>query len=123
MTNAVTAVGSTNQEIVAVIRKGVCMGTTTEFTTESGEFYSPYDVLDWIENYITQVESQRPALKAVFDVIRNYANDDSLDGYTALELIGQYVNHTLDTEAEAALLKKAAADAANGGTGVENAQA
>jgi hypothetical protein len=61
MTNAVTAVGSTNQEIVAVIRKGVCMGTTTEFTTESGEFYSPYDVLDWIENYITQVESQRGA--------------------------------------------------------------
>jgi hypothetical protein len=121
MTNTVSAVGNTNQEIVAVIRKGVCMGTTTEFTTEAGEFYSPYDVLDWIQNYITQVECQRPDLKAVFDVIRDYADDDTLDGYTALDLIGQYVNHALD--AEAALLKQAADDAANGGTGVETAQA
>jgi hypothetical protein len=120
MTNTVTAVGTTNQEILEIIRKGVSMGTTTEFTTESGEFYSPYDVLDWIENYITQVESQRPDLAAVFDVIRDYADDDSLDGHTALDLIGQYVNHALD--AEAALLKQAD-DAANGGTGVETAQA
>jgi hypothetical protein len=123
MTNTVTAVGTTNQEIGAVIRKGVCMGTTTEFTTESGEFYCPYDVLDRIENYITQVESHRPDLKAVFDVIRDYADDDSLDGYTALDLIGQYVNHALNARGGAATLKQADADAANGGTGVETGQA
>jgi hypothetical protein len=93
MTNTATAnaLGTTNQEIFAVIRKGVSMGTTTEFTDESGEFYNPHDVLGWLEDYISKVESKRPDLKEIFVNIRGYANDDSLDGYNALDLIGQCI--------------------------------
>jgi hypothetical protein len=93
MTDTTTAnVGITNQEIFAVIRKGVSMGTTTEFSNkDTGEFYNPQDCIGWIEDYITKVESHRPDLKKFFDVIRDYANDESLDGHTALDLIGQRI--------------------------------
>lgn len=94
MENKIHKLGTTNQEIFAVIRKAVSMGTTTEFTNEdTGEFYCPYDCMGWLEDYITKVESERPDLKKLFDTIRGYADDDRLDGPTALDMIGQCIPH------------------------------